>query len=106
MTKTPSVNPHSEIVAEVIRLLHQLTVGELDFVHHRLAERLKLLHRAQNLVTGSQFAPWDRVCFTDRQKRRYGYVTRINPQSISVKTDDGHNWRVSPTLLSKLAGPG
>lgn len=106
MSKTISVNPHPEIVAEVIRLLNQLTADELHLVHRQLAARLRLFHRAQNLVTGAQFSPWDRVCFTDSQKRRYGYVTRINPQSISVKTDDGHNWRVSPALLSKLAGPG
>jgi len=79
MAKTLSVNLHPEIVREIIRLLHQLTVTELQFVPIRLTARLKLLHRAQNLVIGSQFATWDRVCFDDRQKRRCGYVTRVNP---------------------------
>jgi hypothetical protein len=32
-----------------------------------------------------------------------GMLTRYNRKSVTVLTDDGHHWNVSPALLSKAA---
>jgi hypothetical protein len=32
-------------------------------------------------------------------------LTRCNRKSVTVITDDGHHWTVSPALLSKAAAP-
>jgi hypothetical protein len=33
-------------------------------------------------------------------------LTRYNRKSVTVVTDDGHRWTVSPALLSRATAPG
>ena len=35
-----------------------------------------------------------------------GMLTRYNRKSVTVVTDDGHRWTVSPALLSRATAPG
>ena len=50
--------------------------------------------------------PWDRVAFgADARGTVEGMLTRYNRKSVTVITDDGHQWNVSPALLSRAAVP-
>ena len=55
------------------------------------------LERARDLA---RFHPGDRVWFrTEDGLRITGVVVRINQKTISIHTDDHHDWRVSPHVL-------
>lgn len=45
----------------------------------------------------------ERVMFDlDGRAPVFGVLTRYNKQTVTVTTDDGHQWRVSPGFLQKL----
>lgn len=68
---------------------------ELHEVSRKLTARLKLLHRAENMVGTANFEEKERVCFVRNGKRVFGTVVRVNPQSLTIKVDDGTSWRES-----------
>jgi len=48
-----------------------------------------------------------RVSFDTRQGRELGTIIKFNRKTITVETDQGQRWNVSPHLLSEVkdAGP-
>lgn len=86
----------------VLNLLPSLTMEELHEVNRKLTARLKLLHRAENMVGTAHFEEKERVCFVRNGKRVFGTVIRVNPQSLTIRTDDGGSWRISPSFLMKV----
>ena len=53
----------------------------------------------------ASFRKGDKVRFTSSKGEVIsGTVTRVNQKTVSMRCDDGiHGWRVSPTLLEKVA---
>ncbi|MBC7203923.1 MAG: hypothetical protein H5U29_10460 [Pusillimonas sp.] len=83
--------------AEAIKRLNE---EDLLFLNRLIVERLKLISqaRATTLMTG--FARGDRVAFQAPDGRTLeGMVLRLNKKTISIATDDGHQWNVAPGLL-------
>ena len=53
-----------------------------------------------------EFRIGERVSFTpDGRGPVQGVLTRYNQKSVTVVTDDGRRWTVSPSLLSRVAAP-
>lgn len=51
------------------------------------------------------FSLVDRVEFnTNEGEIKQGFVVRLNKKSIGVRTDDGQDWKISPSLLRKIPG--
>lgn len=79
--------------------IDRLTEAELIALNRRIVERLRLLQR-------------DRVAFqADGPGTVVGVLTRYNRKSVTVITDDGHQWNVAPGLspglpLPPLPSPG
>jgi hypothetical protein len=85
--------------------IDQLTEAELIDLNHRIVARLRFLNQMRAHVEMMEFKIGDRVTFRPPgQGPLEGMLTRYNKKTVTVVTDDGRQWNVSPTFLSK-AGP-
>jgi hypothetical protein len=81
----------------------QLTEDELIDLHHRITERLRFLSQTRAHHKMLEFKVGDRVSFKrDDQTTLSGVLTKYNKKTVTVITDNGEHWNVSPGLL-KLA---
>jgi hypothetical protein len=84
--------------------IDKLTEAELIDLNHRVVERLRLLKQMRAHVTMMEFKIGDRVAFqADHRGTVEGMLTRYNRKSVTVITDDGHRWNVSPGLIRKVS---
>ena len=84
----------------------KLTEAELTDLNRRIVERLRLLQQMRAHRQMLEFKIGDRVTFqADGRGTVEGMLTRYNRKSVTVITDDGHQWNVSPALLSRAAVP-
>ena len=80
--------------------IDQLTEAELIDLNRRIVERLRFLHQMRAHATMLKFSIGDRVTFdTEDGRTVVGALVRYNKQTVSVVTDDGHRWNVSPRFL-------
>ncbi len=83
-----------------------LTEAELIDLNRRIVERLRLLQQMRAHKTMLEFRIGDRVAFRANGPGLVeGMLTRYNRKSVTVITDDGHQWNVAPGLLSRAAAP-
>jgi hypothetical protein len=80
--------------------IDHLTEAELLDLNRRVVERLRFLHQMRAHATMLKFSIGDRVTFdTDDGRTVVGALMRYNKKTVSVLTDDGHRWNVSPRFL-------
>ena len=85
--------------------IDHLTEAELVDLNHRIVQRLRLMSQVRAHKAMLEFRIGDRVTFDpEGGPRVHGILTRYNKKSVTVITDDGHRWNVSPRLL-RLAEP-
>ncbi len=85
--------------------IDELTEAELIDLNHRIVERLRLLNQMRAHGQMLEFKIGDRVTFQPGGHAPVvGMLTRYNRKTVTVITDDGQHWNVSPSLLRK-AGP-
>lgn len=90
--------------AEAIK---QLGEEDLFFLNRLIAERLKLISQARATTLMTSFTRDDRVTFQAPDGHMLdGVVLRLNKKTISVATDVGHQWNVSPGLLRLVHSVG
>ncbi|MBQ0820598.1 hypothetical protein KBI52_10320 [Microvirga sp. HBU67558] len=83
--------------------IDQLTEAELIDLNHRIVERLRFLDQMRAHVEMLDFKIGDRVTFQPPgQGPLEGMLTRYNKKTVTVITDTGQTWNVSPTLLSRI----
>ena len=81
-----------------------LTEAELIDLNRRIVERLRLMQQVRAHKQMLEFRIGDRVAFrADGRDAVEGMLTRYNRKSVTVITDDGHQWNVAPGLLTKAA---
>ncbi len=86
--------------------IDQLTESELVDLNRRIVERLRMLHQMHAHVRMLEFHIGERVSFqTDQNKMVEGTLVRYNKKSVTVVTDDGGRWTVSPALLRRSTSP-
>lgn len=84
-----------------------LTEAELVDLNHRVVERLRFLQHMRAHASMLEFRIGERVSFRpDGRPSVEGMLVRYNRKSVTVVTDDGQRWTVSPALLSRAAAPG
>ena len=85
-----------------VQALRHMGEEDLLFLNRMVVERLNLLAQARSTVHLAQFSEGDRIEFTmnDGTVKR-GIVVRLNKKTASLRTDEGQQWKVSPTLLRK-----
>ena len=82
--------------------IDRLSEAELVDLNHRIVERLRFLHQARAHARMLEFRIGDRVTFdADGRGPVTGMLTRYNKKSVTVVTDDGHRWNVSPNVLRR-----
>jgi hypothetical protein len=68
-----------------------------------VVERLNLLAQAPSMTQLAQFSEGDGVQFTARWQHQTWRCAAPEQKTPSVHANDGHNWKVSPSLLRKKA---
>ncbi len=82
--------------------IDELTEAELVDLNHRIVERLRFLNQMRAHGQMLQFKIGDRVAFQPEGRPPVvGMLTRYNKKTVTVITDDGQHWTVSPSLLRK-----
>jgi hypothetical protein len=83
--------------------LTQLSEHELLALNHRIVERLRFLRQVRVHSQMLEFQVGDRVSFQPPGRSvLFGVLIRYNRKTVSVVTEDGLRWNVSPTLLSRV----
>jgi uncharacterized Fe-S cluster-containing radical SAM superfamily enzyme len=83
--------------------IDQLTEAELIDLNHRIVERLRFLSQMRAHVEMLEFKVGERVAFQPPgQGRLEGMLTRYNKKTVTVITDTGQRWNVSPAVLSRV----
>jgi len=82
--------------------IDRLTEAELIDLNNRIVERLKFLSQMRAHGQMLQFKIGDRVSFRpEGHPVVEGMLTRYNRRTVTVITDSGQRWNVSPTLLTR-----
>jgi hypothetical protein len=86
--------------------IDELTESELIDLNHRIVERLRFLNQMRAHSKMLEFKIGDRVSFKpEGQTPVVGMLTRYNKKTVTVITDDGQHWTVSPNFLRKAEPP-
>lgn len=81
--------------------IDQLSVAELEVLNHRIVERLKFLDTLQAHKNMMAFNIGARVSFeSSKDGRLLATLVKFNRKTVTVVTDNGQRWNISPHLLS------
>ena len=86
--------------------LSQLTESELIDLNRRIVERLRMIRQVHAHVKMMEFSIGERVWFQTDLRRVEGVLVRYNKKSVTVVTDDGERWTVSPGFLERAEAKG
>lgn len=87
--------------------IDHLTEAELIDLNHRVVERLRLLHQLHAHKAMLEFRIGDRLAFDPQGGSPVaGVLTRYNKKTVTVLTDAGERWNVSPRLLRLAESAG
>lgn len=90
-----------------VEAIKRLNEEDLLFLNRLIIERLKLISQARATTLMTSFTKGDRVGFQAPDGRILeGTVLRLNKKTISIATDDGHQWNVPPGLLRLVQSAG
>lgn len=83
--------------------IDSLTYDELIELNQKIVARLKFLDSMQTHKEMMQFSPGDQVCFEPPGRGKlFGTLVKYNKKTVTVLTESGQKWNVSPHLLSKV----
>jgi hypothetical protein len=84
--------------------IDQLTEAELIDLNHRIVQRLRMMRQVHAHVQMMEFKIGDRVSFQPAGRPAIvGMLTRYNKKTVTVITEQGQRWNVSPALLQRVA---
>ena len=80
-----------------------LSEEELTELNHRIVERLKFLETMHTHHEMMQFIPGEQVTFEPPgRERQIGTLVRFNKKTVTIITESGQKWNVSPHFISKV----
>jgi hypothetical protein len=86
--------------------IDKLTEAELIDLNNQIVARLRFLTQMRAHAQMLEFRVGDRVRFQpDGRPVLVGMLTRYNRKTVTVITEDGEHWNVSPALLRKAVEP-
>ena len=84
-----------------------LSERELTDLHNRIVHRLRFFQQARAHSRMLEFSVGDHVSFhPDGSEPLLGVLTRYNKKTVTVITDQGQRWNVSPNLLRRVKDVG
>ena len=82
--------------------IDQLTESELIDLNRRIVERLRFLQHMRTHVSMLEFSIGEKVCFQpDDRPVISGIITKYNQKTVSIVSETGERWNVSPSLLKR-----
>ena len=85
--------------------IDSLSEDELIALNNLVVARLRMLRDMRAHMDMMSFRIGDRVAFQPSGTALlHGVITRYNRKTVTVVTDQGAHWNVSPGLLRKAAG--
>ena len=86
--------------------IDKLSEDELIDLNNRIVARLRFLNQMRAHSQMLDFRIGDRVTFQpEGRSPLIGIITRYNKKTVTVITDGGQHWNVTPGLLRKAAAP-
>ena len=83
--------------------LDSMSYDELIELNHKIVEKLKFLDSMHTHKKMMQFSPGDQVCFEPSGRgKQFGTLVKYNQKTVTVITESGQKWNVSPHLLRKV----
>jgi hypothetical protein len=80
--------------------IDKLTEEELVDLNHRVVERLRFLEQMRAHGAMMRFRIGQRVAFDPNDRPTVtGTLTKYNKKTVTVISDDGRRWNVSPSFL-------
>ncbi|WP_419625167.1 hypothetical protein [Thiolapillus sp.] len=83
-----------------------LSFEELLELNQRVVARLKMLESMQARIEMMQFNLGQRVSFEHQGGRILATLVKYNRKTVTVVTDNGQRWNISPHLLSAVKEAG
>lgn len=86
--------------------IDSLTEQELIELNHKIVARLRFLSQMRSHSDMMGFRIGEKVRFRPSgQSEVIGTLTRYNKKTVTVITEDGEHWNVSPSFLFKVEPP-
>jgi hypothetical protein len=86
--------------------IDQLTEEELIELNHKIVERLKFLTSMRAHADMMAFTIGEPVSFSPPGRGELtGMLVKYNTKTVTVLTEDGKKWNVSPHLLERVKKP-
>lgn len=83
--------------------IDNLKYDELVELNQKIVARLKFLDSMHTHKKMMQFNPGDRVCFEPPGRdKQFGTLVKYNQKTVTVISESGQQWNVSPHLLNKV----
>ena len=83
--------------------IDSMSYDELVELNHKIVEKLKFLDSMHTHKKMMQFSPGDQVCFEPSGRgKQFGTLVKYNQKTVTVITESGQKWNVSPHLLRKV----
>jgi hypothetical protein len=83
--------------------IDSLGYDELVELNHKIVERLKFLDQMHAHNEMMQFNLGDKVSFEPPgRNKQFGTLAKYNKKTVTVITESGQKWNVSPHLLRKI----
>jgi len=83
--------------------IDKLTEKELIDLNHRIVERLKFLDSMRAHAEMLEFSVGEKVCFYPPGRDQVvGVLVKYNKKTVTVISEEGRKWNVSPHLLEKV----
>ena len=82
--------------------IDKLSEAQLTELNHRIVTRLRYLQEARLQHQMQSFRVGDQVSFhAPGHDPKTGIVAKCNRKTVTVITDDKHQWNVAPVFLSR-----
>lgn len=83
--------------------IDKLSERELIDLNHRIVERLKFIETMRTHSEMLEFGVGEKVRFNPPGRGNViGVLVKYNRKTVTVLTEDGMKWNVSPNLLEKV----
>jgi hypothetical protein len=83
--------------------IDKLTEAELIDLNNRVVARLKFLHQMRAHAHMLDFSIGQRVSFQpEGHPLLTGFITKYNRKTVTIITETGQQWNVSPVFLRKV----
>jgi len=82
--------------------IDSLSEKELIELNHKIVARLRFLNQMRSHAEMLDFRIGEKVRFRPSGRTELvGTITRYNKKTVTVITEDGQHWNVSPSFLAK-----